>query len=156
MTTDSIFQLTDLANNRSEVVAAARGRGARLRDKDGTGLVMLTENRVHLLEELARWNLAHLRLENLFRRSATPSVSELGELAWLRVFDHEDQLEFLSDLHDALVSAHADESVAVLDACVHEWRVTAQQLEDPLRRSILMRESIAADELEEADRPDGQ
>ena len=151
---ETIFQVTDLAQRRVEFVEAARGGGARLRDKDGTSLVMLPESRLHLLEELARWNGAHLRLEELIERGGRPSVTDLGELAWLRVFETVDLKEFLGELHEALVASYADRSTGALDECLHAWRVTAQQLEDPLRRTILLGD-VAGEDLVEAGRPGG-
>ncbi len=109
---------------------------------------MLPERRLHLLEMLARWNTAHLRLEALLRRSGRPSVADLGDLAWLRAFDEDDLREFVDELHECLVAAHADESSDVLEEVVAAWRTTAQQLADPLRRSILLGEKAEADFVE--------
>ncbi len=151
--TDTIFQASDLANKRTELLSAARSGLARLRDKDGTSLVMLPESKLRLLEVLSEWSRALLRLEALISRGVTPSISDLGELAWLRVFDAEDLQEFMSDLQASLVAAHADGDVATLDECLHAWRTTARQLEDPLRRSVLLGRHEPADFVE-AGRPD--
>lgn len=152
---DMIFQSSDLAQKRVEVLAAARAGRARLRDKDGTSLVMLPESRLELLEELASWNSSHLRLEELLHRGGTPSVSDLGMLAWLRVFDEDELKEFVAELHHALIAAHADGDVAALSTCINEWRTTARQLDDPLRRSVL-RGAVGADHLVEVVRPDAE
>lgn len=135
---DVIYQSSDLAAKRVEFLDTARAGCARLRDKDGTSLVMLPERRLQLLETLAEWSGAHLRLERLLRRGSKPAVAELGELAWLRVFELDDLREFLDELHDCLVAAHADGSAKVLEEAIHAWRTTARQLEDPLRRSVLL------------------
>jgi hypothetical protein len=135
---DVIYQSSDLAARRVEFLDTARAGFARLRDKDGTSLVMLPERRLQLLESLATWSNAHLRLEMLLRRGDRPKVADLGELAWLRAFDSEDLRDFLDELHECLVAAHADGSTEVLDAAIDAWRVTARQLEDPLRRSVLL------------------
>jgi hypothetical protein len=150
---DEIFQTSDLANKRTQVVKAAREGVARVRDKDGTSLVMLQEGDLDTLQELTRWGAAHLRLEALLRRGAKPTVAELGELAWLRVFDDDDLAEFMTELRDVLIAAHADNSAEALNACIHAWRVTARQLEDPLRREILLRGRLEAADLVEAPRP---
>jgi len=134
---DVIFQSSDLATKRTEVLEAARKGQARVRDKDGTSLVMLPESRLRLLEALTKWWQAYMKLEALLHKNELPRAAELGELAWLRVFDRADFQEFVSELHDALVAANADEDTAVLDECIKAWRVTARQLEDPLRRSVL-------------------
>ena len=122
---DVIFQATDLANHRTEFLDAARNGRARLRDKDGTSLVMLPESRLRLLEGLAKWWEAYMKVEGLLRRNELPKATELGDLAWLRSFDREDLEEFVSELHDVLIAAGADEDTAVLDDFIKAWRVTA-------------------------------
>lgn len=155
MQTDTIFQLTDLAGQRrTEFVEAARRGGARLRDKDGTSLLMLRESHVRVLEGLSEWASAYLRLERMFKRDVRPSITELGELAWLRVFDEEDQLTFLEELHDVLVAASADGSLRPVEDLVDDWRATAAQLDDPLRRSVLHGPDLTSDDLIDADRPE--
>jgi hypothetical protein len=151
---DVIFQSSDLANKRTEVLEAARNGQARVRDKDGTSLVMLPESRLRLLEALTNWWQAYMKLEALLRRSELPRAGELGELAWLRAFDRADFQEFVSELHDALIAANADQDTAVLDECIKAWRVTARQLEDPLRRSVLHGPFVPGHYVE-ADEPNG-
>lgn len=153
MSSDTIYQVTDLNSKRVEFVAAAKRGGARLRDKDGTSLVMLRESHVRVLEGLAEWTSAYLRLERLLRGPSAPSVSELGTLAWLRVFDHDDQRAFLEDLHDAIVAASADEDLVPVEELVGDWRTTAAQLADPLRRAVLLGENVEVDALVPAERP---
>jgi len=154
MTPDAlpIFQLTDLANDRGRFVDAARHGEARLRDKDGTSLVMVPEGRLRFLEDLAKWSSEGLRLRRLLARDELPSIADLGSLAWLRVFDTSDLRRFEDELQDSLIAATADGSLAVLDETVEAWRVTARELEDPLRRSVLYGD-IADDDLMEADEP---
>jgi hypothetical protein len=142
---DVIFLPTDLASKRLEFLDAARNGQARLRDKDGTSLVMLPESRLRLLETLAKWWQAYMRLESFLRRTELPRASELGELAWLRSFERDDLEEFMSELHDALVAATADEDTVALDDCIRAWRITARQLEDPLRRSVLVGPHVPED-----------
>jgi len=148
---DNIFQTSDLATKRVEFMDAARDGRARVRDKDGTSYVMLPEGQLALLEELAQWSQALFRLETLLRRGR-PKVTELGDLAWLRCFDQDDLREFVDDLHVALVAANADGDKRVLDDCLSEWRTTARQLADPLRRSVLLG-SHNPDDFEEASEP---
>ncbi|MFE9725367.1 hypothetical protein ACFYQ5_17645 [Streptomyces sp. NPDC005794] len=149
-----IFQSTDLAQRRTEFLDAARSGMARLRDKDGTSLVMLPERQLHLLEELRKWSSVHMRLERMLGRADfRPTVQNLGDLAWLRVFDGEDLKEFAGELNEALVAADSDNSTAPLDDCLRAWRTTAQQLEDPLRRSVLLDKGSSAD-LIDAERPE--
>ena len=154
MNADTIFQVSDLAGNkRVEFIDAAREGVARLRDRDGTSLVMLPESALRLLEQLSTWWEAYTRLDSLLRRtSGVPTARELGDLAWLRTFDRDDVEEFLVELNDALVAASADRSSEVLDRCIRDWRITARQLEDPLRRSVLLG-THSAEDLVEVDEP---
>ena len=148
--TDTIFQASDLAGNRRvEFLDAARGGQARLRDRDDLSLVMLPESTLRLLETLAAWWESYTKLDSLLRRSGNvPSARELGNLAWLRSFNRDDIEEFLVELHDALVAASADRDPAVLERCIKDWRITARQLEDPLRRSVLLADHVHSDFIE--------
>ena len=150
-----IFQPTDLVSKRVQILEAARSGGARVRDKDGTSLVMLRESRLNLLEALADWGSAGLRLDELLDREHRPSVTDLGTLAWLRVFDDADQRGFLEELQEVLQTAHADQDLEALDQCVRAWRITASQLEDPLRRSVL-HGAVLVDDLVDAPDPNGE
>lgn len=150
-----IFQASDLAKDRVRVLDAARSGRARVRDKDGTGLVMLPEAELEVLEGYARWSQAHNRLSALITSGRLLNVDELGEFAWLRVFDREDLDEFLSDLHSALVAGLADRNMDDLATLEREWRITARQLEDPLRRSVLLARD-AEEELVEVEAPFGE
>lgn len=125
---EAIYLPSDLAGNkRTEFINQARHGVARLRDKDGTSLVMLPERQLTLLENLARWAESYARLDNALRRSdSPPTLTDLGDLAWLRRFDREDQLEFLEELHDALIAARSDQDLAPLEECLHAWQVTAR------------------------------
>lgn len=150
---DQIFQSSDLANKRTEVLEAARNGQARVRDKDGTSLVMLPESRLRVLETLMKWWQASSKLDVLLRKTELPRTGELGELAWLRPFDREDFDEFARELQEALVAASADEDTRVLDECIRAWRITARELEDPLRESVL-RAPFVPEHYVEASRPD--
>jgi hypothetical protein len=133
-----IFQASDLAKERVKVLDAARAGRALVRDKDGTGLVMLPESHLDVLEGFARWSQALQRLNVLIATDREVSVAELGEFAWLRVFDKEDQKGFSDELHEALIAGLADQDLSDITEVVKDWRITARQLEDPLRRSVLL------------------
>lgn len=133
-----IFQASDLAKERTRVLTAARAGRAVVRDKDGTGLVMLPESDLAVLEGFAHWSQILQRLDALVASDREVRVAELGDLAWLRVFDNDDRRAFSEELHDALIAGLADGDLDVAQETVRAWKVTARQLEDPLRRSVLL------------------
>lgn len=136
---DIIFQATDLAGaKRRDFLDAARSGRAHLRDTDGTDLVALRAQDLSVLDGLAYWSGQHRRLGRILRDVDVPTVSQLEDLAWLRAFDRDDVVAFLDELHDCLIAASADRDMDVLEEAINAWRVTAQQLEDPLRRSVLL------------------
>jgi hypothetical protein len=126
------------------VLASARAGRATVVDSKKGNLVMLPESRLDALEGLAHWSAEQLRLSRLVERDEAPTVAQLGGLAWLRVFDLADLRLFSSELHDVLIAALADGTTEVVERCVDDWKTTARQLEDPLRRSILL--GMPADE----------
>ena len=149
---DVIYQASDLATKRREFLDAARAGRAHIRDTDGTDLVALRAHDLRVLEELAYWSAQHRNLSRLLRDAEVPGVAQLADLAWLRVFDREDLTAFLEELQDCLIAASADGDTRVLRDAVEAWRVTAQQLEDPLRRSVLFARHDPSD-FEQVPRP---
>lgn len=150
---DVIYQATDLAGSkRREFLDAARSGRAHLRDTDGTDLVALRAQDLEVLEGLAYWSAQHRRLSRLLRDVNAPTVAQLNDLAWLRVFDRADLEVFVDELYDCLIAASADGDLHVLLEAVRAWRATAQQLEDPLRRSTLLGRHDPSD-FDEAPRP---
>lgn len=139
--TNETYTLSDLAGaKRTQLVEDARHGRARVRDKDGQNLVMLREQRLNVLEEFATWSQTQQRLRALADREQMPPIAELGDLAWVRVFDRADLAEFADELLGAVLAALSDQNSALVDEVVSAWRTTARQLEDPLRRSILLGE----------------
>ena len=121
----SSFLVSDLAKQRTEVLKAARQGGAIIRDNKGPELVMLPNSRLVNLELHKDWSLKLERLRYILQSESRPDVAGWGDLAWLRVFD-----ELLSD-----------------------WKATAGQLEDPLRRKILLSPGLDRDDFAEARDP---
>ena len=138
LTSDRIFQSSDLKKDRA-LLDAARDGFARLRDTDGTGLVMLTEDslkqmaesqrREHLLAEAAAelWRVVLLR-RTLGEKERLDPVT-LGRWTWLSWFDDDDLTEFVDEMANALASRN---EAAVLDALT-AWEETAAALADPER-----------------------
>lgn len=133
-----IFQATDLSRERTRFLEAARNGRARVRDKDGMGLVMLPESELDVLEGFAEWSQRLNRLNALIEAGRTGSADLLGDLAWVRTLDLEDVRELAADLHQALVVGLADRTLDEVEQTVADWRITARQLEDPMRRSVLL------------------
>ncbi len=135
---DLVYQASDLAGaRRTEFLKEARAGRARLRDKDGVSLVMLPEAELSTLERFAQLSRFANMLQTAASRDEPLSLMELGEFAWLRVFDSEDLEDFRSELWHALVASLADKRLDVLELMLNEWRITARQMDDPLRRSVL-------------------
>ena len=63
---------------------------------------------------------------------------ELGSLAWLHRLDREDQLAFAAELQESLVLAMPRRDGAPVRETVHAWQVTAAELDDPMRRDVLL------------------
>lgn len=143
------YTLSDLAGaKRTQLLNDARTGRARVRDKDGQTLVMLPEERLNVLDQFARWSQVQQRLSAIAGQQRVLSVAELGDLAWVRVLDRDDLSEFADELHSALITSLADEDTSLVSEVVSAWRVTARQLEDPLRRAILLNPTHGDDYIE--------
>jgi hypothetical protein len=135
--TTAVFQASDLAGaKRRDFLGAARTGGALLRDTDGFALTMVPLSHLEAITEVARTAVAALlAVAALGRGHVRPA--ELGQFAWLAVFDEDDQAEFFNDLRDALALAESTRDAAPVETCLREWRTTARALSDPVAREIL-------------------
>lgn len=135
--TSEVFQASDLAGTkRREFLGAAREGGALLRDTDGFALTMIPLAQLEAITEIAHTAVAALlATAALGRASVRPA--ELGQLAWLAVFEDDDRAEFFGELRDALAVAEATRDAVPVETCLREWRITARALADPHRRTIL-------------------
>lgn len=153
---NTVFQSSDLANKRKEVIAAARDGRVTIRDGRNEPLIMLPEREIENLDLYRKWTETQRRLRSLLDSGRDITIAELGELAWLRTFDREDIKEFCEELDDYIIACFADGDFSALDACIKDWRITASQLEDPLRRRVLLAQGIHSEEFEDVSRPEGQ
>lgn len=145
---------SDLAGSkRKQFLDEARGGRARVRFGDGVTLVMLPENELEVLDAFAKWSLVQQRLDALSKHASLPSVAELGDLAWIRVFDQDDVAAFADELHGALITGLADKDISFIEEVVEAWRLTARQMEDPLRKAILT-SPLAPSDFEEVASPE--
>lgn len=135
--TTAVFQASDLAGaKRREFLGAARKGGALLRDTDGFALTMVPLSLLEAITEVARTAVAALLAAAALSRGQV-RPAELGQFAWLAVFDDDDRAEFFGELRDALAVAEATRDAGPVETCLRDWRTTARALSDPLAREIL-------------------
>ena len=136
---DVIYTASDLDRRRREVIDTARRGLARIRDTDGTGLVLLPARHYDVLEAVSRW---HDRLDVVERARAKPApdrvAHDYGDLTWLRHLDEDDLATFIGEVRAAVLVAYHDDDLTELDQLVRDWRATADELADPARREVLL------------------
>lgn len=133
-----IYQPSDLVGSkRRAFLDAAKVGRARLRDSDGTSIVALPEAELDALDMVATWSAERDRLVSLLSEGRPLTVLDLGPLAWLAPFEREDQQAFAAELQQSLVLSMSLRDSAPIRDTVHAWRVTAAELDDPVRRGVL-------------------
>lgn len=152
---DHIYQASDLASKRRELLDSAREGIAQIRDSDGTALVLIPQGTFDLLrahrEQLARF----LALEAALERPASQrQVTDFGEFAWLVAFDADDQQSFRRELMGALVQSLAGDSTEPVERCVREWRISARALSNEKSRRILTPPGAPDSSFEQVERPE--
>ncbi len=125
-----------LRSKHREFLGAARNGGALLRDTDGFALTMVPLSQLEAITEVARTAVAALLAAAALSRGQV-RLAELGQFAWLAVFDDDDRAEFFGELRDALAVAEAIRDAGPVETCLREWRTTARALSDLLAREIL-------------------
>ena|SRR5437899_1435802 len=152
---EHIYQASDLSAKRRELMNAARADVAQIHDTDGTGLVLLTQKKFEFLRSLRDHFSRFVTLEaGLERPASERRVTDLGEFAWLAVFDADDQRAFRSELLQAFMRAVALESVAPIDSCIEDWRTTARALSNDKSRRTLTAPGDDPGAFEEVTRPE--
>lgn len=130
---------SDLQRRYRAILDEAKAGQARVRDLDGTNILLLPETEVQVLRAIsaAAANLATVErvLEVMVTRR--PELPEYGEWSWLRHFDADDLRDFVREIREAIIIAAREGSSALLDTQLRAWRITAQQADDPLFRAIL-------------------
>ncbi len=64
--------------------------------------------------------------------------------SWLSVFDSDDRASFFAEMREALETSAAKGNPEALEACLREWKVTAEAMGNPVIRAALT--SVPADE----------
>jgi len=150
-----IFQPSDLNQHGRAILDAARQGGARIRDKDGMGLLVLPEEHVEALEAVARYATEFLTIERAMALTRTEGreAIRVSPWPWLASLDDDDLAQFVAELRDALLVAFKTGTIKPTEQLIAEWRVTAEQLSDPTRRRVLL-EPLATDDYVEVQRPE--
>lgn len=151
-----VFQASDLNQRGRAVLDAARTSEARVRDKDGIGLIVILEQRFRTLRtalDTAANLMAVEQMLDVERPDRT--LRDYGDWTWLRVFDDDDMQEFVREMRDALLVAGREESIDQVEETLERWRITARQLSDPQRNAILLRgEGLDPDDFIQVERPE--
>lgn len=153
--TATLYQASDLAGKKRRAFldqAKTSGR-AQLRDTDGTPLVLLTGRELATLEHARTAVTLMLNLLTVESQGVDARPSDMGELAWLSVFDAEDRATFHEEFLDSLAVAVASDDFAPVDKCLDDWKRTARSLSDSDRRGILT--GSGGDEYVEVEAPTG-
>lgn len=148
---------SDLQRRYRAILDQAKAGEARVRDADGTSILLLPEADVQALRRVsaAAANLAAVERAVEVMATRRPDVSEYGEWSWLRVFDADDLREFIREIREAIVVGAREGSSVLLDEQLRAWRVTARQADDPLFRSIL-RGGVSEEDFVEVSRPEAR
>jgi hypothetical protein len=130
---------TDLQRRYRVILDEAKAGEARVRDLDGTNILLLPEADVLVLRRVceAAANLATIERVVEVMASRRPELPEYGEWSWVRVFDVDDLREFMRDIREAIIVGVREGTSKLLDEQLRAWRVTAQQADDPLFRAVL-------------------
>ncbi|MHB8875300.1 MAG: hypothetical protein ACYC8T_16565 [Myxococcaceae bacterium] len=152
---DHIYQASDLAAKRRELIDAARSGFAQIRDTDGTGLVLLPQGRFDLLRGLREQFTRFISLEAAFERPKTERrATDFGDFAWLAEFDEDDQLAFRRELMATLMQSLATDSVEPVERCIRDWRTTARALSNEKSRRVLTSPGESEASFAEVGRPE--
>lgn len=155
---DRIYQPSDLAgSHRKSFIADALESKARLRSTGGESLVMLREARLEHVAAVSDYAVAYLMLDTVLRRPRNQRhPGEYGPWAFLEAFEDEDIEDFQQEVNDAIVRAASGSNHSVVEHVVHQWRMSAQTLTDPVAREILEGEASEEDWVEVVEGEDSQ
>jgi hypothetical protein len=138
-TGDRIYQASDLAGSgRKAFIADALRDRARLRSTDGASLVMLREARLEHVAAISDYAVAYLTLDTVMRRNrGDRRTSDYGAWAFISAFDDDDIREFLHEVNEAIVRAASGGDHSGVESLIHQWRMSARTLSDPVAIEIL-------------------
>jgi hypothetical protein len=135
-----VYQASDLNRHGRAILDTARRSEARIRDTNGTSLLVLDEGRVQVAMALLQ---VASNFVTLCEAMNVPERSPLtyGDWTWLRHVDEDDRHEFKNEMQHLLALGLRERSQAALDTvgqALDAWRATAEALADPQRRGVLL------------------
>lgn len=144
---ERIYQPSDLAGTgRKQFVADALRDCARLRTSEGEPLVMLREARLDHVAAIRDYAVAYLTVTTAIKRPRDDRrASDFGDWAFISVFDDEDIHEFLDEVNEAIICAASGGDHTMVASLLHQWKMSARTLSDPVAREILSGETTDAD-----------
>ena len=143
------FQASDLQRNYREVLDAARGGGALVRDKDGMNLLMApAADWVHHVRTWKVFVAFHQLQAVLNIPAAKRSQPLYGDFAWVSVLDESDQHSFVEGLLHHLLNSLGSVGNHELDEYIDSWYATAESWADPETRASLTATYSSADGVE--------
>ncbi len=153
--TTVVFQASDLNQRGRAILDVARKGEARVRDKDGLSLLIVPEHRFLAIVAIVSAAANLMAIEQMLEmESDRRSLRDYADWTWLRTFDDEDLHEFVHDMRAALLIAGREESDTPVQETLDRWHITARQIDDPLRRAILLgQEALTPDDFVDVMRP---
>lgn len=161
LATSRIHQASELNARYRQILDEAKSSGvARLRDSDGTAIVIVPESEIEEFENtrrtyelIARTVRGFLVVEAAVRAGRRPEGLELGDWPWLDEFDLNDLTSFVAELRQAIGGALVRLDAGPINDVLSGWRTTADALSDSLSRETLLGRSSPLDYVE-AKRPE--
>jgi hypothetical protein len=151
--TSTIYQESDLNEQYRTLLDAARRGDVRIRDRDGVGVVLTLEGRLHALQTIARTSANLLTLELARERSRDElALTDYGEWTWLRHLDAADLTAFIEEVRRTLLIAAREYDSGELDEALYAWQITAEAAADPKRSAVLLGD-WSDDDFVEVERP---
>nr|WP_300152269.1 hypothetical protein [Propionicimonas sp.] len=124
-----IYQSSDLASRRREIVEAAQRGPTLLRTPDGEGLALLPQVELERLSSIRDHALCFLMLDSALRRPRPERrVADFGSWAFAAALTEDQLNQFRDEANDALVRACS--GVDAMDALLNDWRATAAFMSD--------------------------
>lgn len=146
LATTTIHQSSELNARYRQILDEAKATGlARLRDSDGTAILIMPESVIASLEggrESSAIIVSCIRsllpLERAVVGGVQPSLRDLGDWPWLEEFDLADLGEFVEEMRGSLERALPTLDATPIVQSLTGWRTTADAMSDPLSRETLL------------------